>query len=184
MTKHSIKSFDPERVAELEAQMWRSYYKHNFPKLLKQLSELFRQQFGVGKAVSLRLAYYAAQAARLYRMTDKLEGVEEYLRKYYRLLASQSSTKLDPVKAAESEMNWWIVHRHPEAGTLTEALAENMAVIYRIPAAKLSVYAAQRAKAMELRDKAAHETGQTPDWSAIEKHLKKAYLALSEVVQK
>jgi hypothetical protein len=178
MSGHSLKDFDPERVASLDTQMWKAYYAHDFRLLLKLLVTLFKEQFNVNHFTAIRMGYYSMQAARHFRKTGDMERAEHYLRQYYGLLKRYSAEDFDSTKAAKSELHWWIVHRYPTRGSLAQALAENMAVLYSLPPSELMAYANERAEAMELRDVATHKEKREPDWEAIQGHLNKSYAAL------
>lgn len=183
MSKPSLKNFDPARVAQLDAQMWKAYYKHDFSALLRLLIALFREQFKVGAITAWRLGYYTTQAARHFRGAGGTGHARKYLQKYYRLLNNCMFEDFDPSLAAKTELEWWVIHRYPTRGSLSTALADNMATLYSLPASQLRAYGKERAIAMELRDIATHQEKGEPDWQAIQQHLEKSYTALFEAVQ-
>jgi len=164
--------------------MWKAYYRHDFLMLLELLIALFKEQFSVGTFTAWRLGYYSMQAARHFRKTGNMERAEQYLTAYYTLLRKHAAEDFDSQAAAKTELEWWIIHRYPSRGSLPKALADNMAVLYRMPASKFTAYAKERAKAMELRDTATHIQKQEPDWEAITRHLEKSYSALLRAVSK
>lgn len=184
MSEHSLKSFDPYRVAELDARMWQAYYAHKFFLVMQLAVVLFKEQFKVNTITALRLGYHTMRAAMEFRKTGNVERAEHYVRIYYTLLNRHALEDFDPTLAAQTELEWWVIHRYPSRGSLAQALADNMAVLYSVPPKKLMSYAKERAKAMELRDHATHKERREPDWQAITQHLEKSYRALLQAVQK
>lgn len=55
-TSH-LKGFDPDEVARLETDMWRSYYDKQQLRLFWQLAELLRKQYNMPFFRSNRVAY-------------------------------------------------------------------------------------------------------------------------------
>ncbi len=162
--------------------MWKAYYRHDFFMLLELLVALFKEQFKVGTFTAWGLGYYSMQAARHFRKTGDMQRTEQYLMRYYGLLQKHAAEKFDSMLAAKTELEWWVIHRYPSRGSLPEALASNVAALYSLPASKLKAYAQERAKAMELRDTAAHTEKTEPNWNAIQKHLEKSYRSLLKTV--
>lgn len=182
MKKHSLKDFDPERIAQTETQMWQAYYAHDFFRLFRLTLAIFREQFGARGVALLRLAFFATKAAMVFRKTGDETRTKSYLKKYYAVLAACSAESFDVQVAANSEYDWWLIHRSPKRGSLERALAENMAVLYSVPVAKLSQYGVYKAQAMELRRNATHRDKVEPDWSRIQTTLSKAYAVLHDAV--
>ena len=181
-SRPSLRNFSPESVAELETTMWRAYYRHDFFRLFWLLMKLFKQQFGTRAITNLRLAYHSAIAAKAFRKTGNEKTTLRSLEKYYKLLSRRSGENFNAAQAAETELNWWVVHRYPENGSLAEALSKNMAVLYSLPIKSLFAYGKYRAQAMHLRDTAAHKNKNEPDWLSIQKALNSSYTALSKAV--
>jgi len=59
--------FDADEVARLETAMWRSYYEKQRLRLFNQLSELLRTQYHMPLIRSNQVAYYAANAAFVFK---------------------------------------------------------------------------------------------------------------------
>ncbi|MBL8190176.1 MAG: hypothetical protein JNK38_19325, partial [Acidobacteria bacterium] len=112
--QHSLKDFDPKVVAQLETDMWRSYYAKERLKLFRQLAELMRSQYGMPYATSNAVAYQAAQAAFVFKEGKKREDYEKALPnlvKFYQAIHDGADVDFDVQKAAKLELEWWIIHR-------------------------------------------------------------------------
>jgi len=62
-----MREFDPDEVARLETAMWRSYYEKERVRLFNELSELLRTQYHMPLIRSNQVAYYAANAAFVFK---------------------------------------------------------------------------------------------------------------------
>src|ERR1043165_5069612 len=62
-----IRRFDPDEVARLETQMWRSYYSRRRLRLFVELGELLRSQYHFPFWQSQRVADHAARAAFVFK---------------------------------------------------------------------------------------------------------------------
>lgn len=187
--KHSLRDFDPNEVARLETDMWRSYYAKQRVKLFNQLAELMRTQYGMPLATSNAVAYQAAKAAFVFKEGKKREDYEKALPnlvKFYQAIHDGADVDFDVEKAAKLELEWWIIHRQRDKfkpGDLDRSLAELPAEIYRIPAERLMEHARLRQEAMTIRDKKAEEGGVTEaDWQKIHELLQASWKSLFDVV--
>lgn len=159
-----LREFDPDEVARLETAMWRSYYDKQRLRLFNQLSELLRTQYNMPLVRSNQVAYYAADAAFVFKKGKQRSDYEQALPelvKFYQAIRKLSDIPFDPDRAARLELEWWIIHREREKhapGDLDRALAELQAEIYKIPVERLMEHGRLRAEAMTIRDtKAAAE---------------------------
>lgn len=66
----SLRRFDPEAMASLEARMWRSYYEHRRLALVADLYAMSRDQYGFSPWDSVRLAKYSGSAALAFPTTN------------------------------------------------------------------------------------------------------------------
>ncbi len=187
--KHSLRDFDPNEVARLETDMWRSYYAKQRVKLFNQLAELMRSQYGMPLATSNAVAYQAAKAAFVFKEGKKREDYEKALPnliKFYQAIHDGADVDFDVEKAAKLELEWWIIHRQRDKfkpGDLDRSLAELPAEIYRIPAERLMEHARLRQEAMTIRDKKAEDGGVTEaDWQKIHELLQASWKSLFDVV--
>jgi hypothetical protein len=184
-----MRDFDPDEVARLETDMWRSYYAKERVKLFNQLAELMRSQYHMPFATSNALAYQAAKAAFVFKDGKKREDYEKALPnlvKFYQEIRKGSDIPFDVDKAAKLELEWWIVHRQRaqhKTGDLDRALAELPAEIYRVPADRLMEHARLRAEAMTIRDQKAEEGRVSEeDWKKIGELLRQSWQSLHKAV--
>jgi hypothetical protein len=184
-----IRRFDADEVARLETAMWRAYYSRERVKLYEELGELLRKQYGFNYWKSQEVAYRAARAAFVFKDGHTRADYERALPdlvSFYTSIREASNTDFDARRAAELELEWWIVHRQraehaPE--DLPDALAALAAEIYRVPAARLSEHARLRAEAMRIRDDKAAQGGLTEDdWSRIDALLHASWRSLHDAV--
>ncbi len=186
---HSLRDFDPNQVARLETDMWRSYYAKNRVKLFNQLSELMRTQYGMPLATSNAVAFQAAKAAFVFKEGKKREDYEKALPnlvKFYQAIHDGADVDFDVQKAAKLELEWWIIHRQRgkyKPVDLDRSLAELPAEIYRIPVERLMEHARLRQEAMTIRDKRAEDGGVTEaDWQKIHELLQGSWKSLFDAV--
>jgi len=182
MAKKSLKNFNPDKVARIEMQMWRAYYKHQFIKLFFLLLKLIHEFFGLNYWRAIKTSYYAAYAAadfRLHKGSENKERIEKRLEKFYKNISKNSVESFDHEKAAKLELHWWFVDRYPKSYNTTreEALANAIANVYGVNPKKLKEYANHRAEAMVLQDKA-EANGKEANWSKIESLLKISFDSL------
>src|SRR6267142_5217379 len=188
-TSH-LREFDADEVARLETAMWRSYYEQQRLRLFNQLSELLRSQYNMPLIRSNRVAYYAADAAFVFKRGKQRSDYEKALPaliKFYESVRKISDIPFDVNRAAQIELEWWIINRerakHPP-GDLPRALAALQAEIYRVPVERLMEHALLRAEAMTIRDTKADEGGVTEaDWARIDELLHRSWRSLSAAVK-
>jgi hypothetical protein len=184
-----LRDFDPNEIARLETDMWRSYYAKERVKLFRQLTELMRSQYHMPYVTSNTVAYQAAQAAFVFKEGKKREDYEKalpYLVKFYQAIREGADTPFDVERAAKLELEWWIVHRQRarhEPGDLDRALAELPAEVYQMPVEKMMEHARLRAEAMTIRDqKEEAGTVSEEDWKKIEELLRASWQSLWKAV--
>jgi hypothetical protein len=185
----SLRDFDPDEVARLETEMWRSYYSRQRVRLFTETSELLRRQYRLPLWRSQAVAYQAARAAFVFKDGHTRADYERALPNlvsFYRSIREVSDTDFDPERAARLELEWWIVHRQRAQhapGDLDRALADLASEIYRVPADKLMEHARLRAEAMEIRDRQAEQGGVTEeDWRRIDELLRQSWRSLWQAV--
>lgn len=113
----SLRDFDPSEVARLDTAMWRSYYARQHLPLFFQLTELLRKEYHLPWLRSQWLAYQAAKAAFVFkkgRSRNDYEKALPNLRDFYGAISSMSDDPFDVNRAAQLELEWWIVHRERE----------------------------------------------------------------------
>jgi hypothetical protein len=185
-----MRNFDADEVARLETAMWRSYYQKERLKLYNQMTELLRTQYNLPLIRSNAVAYQATKAAFVFKDGHKREDYEKALPnlvKFYEAIHKVSDINFDVNRAAQLELEWWIVHRERKrhaAGDLDKALAELPAEVYQVPVEKMMQHARLRAEAMTIRDDKAEAGGVTEeDWKKIGELLRASWQSLSNEVK-
>jgi hypothetical protein len=184
-----IRDFDADEVARQDTAMWRSYYGRQRFLLFRQLSELLRTQYKLPFLRSNLVAFRAAKAAFVFKDGHSRADYEKALpdlRSFYAHIRKVSDVPFDAERAAQLELEWWIIHRqrasHQE-GDLARALADSAAELYQVPAERLMEYARLRAEAMTIRDNQADAGGVTEaDWQKIDELLHASWKSLKAAV--
>src|SRR5438876_3705617 len=185
-----MREFDPDEVARLETLMWRSYYEKQRVRLFNQATELLRTQYHMTPVKSNLVAYYAANAAFVFKEGKERSDYEKALPdliKFYSAMRKMSDIPFDVDRAAQLELEWWIIHRqraqHAQ-GDLDRALAELQAELYRVPVERVMEHGRLRAEAMTIRDTKAETTGVTEeDWAKINELLRQSWRSLAQAVK-
>lgn len=186
-----IFDFKPERLAQTETAMWQAYYDRQPARLFNLSVRLLQEQLGFSKSQALFNAYRLTRAAFAFkrgRTHPEYEQALRWLVPFYHATHRRLKARWSPQAVAESELEWWIIHRHDfepgQTANLEKALSKLCAQLYQLPEAGLTEYAHWRAEAMLLTDLGirARERGEpvTPDWAAVEACLEKSYRALSD----
>jgi hypothetical protein len=184
-----IRDFDADEVARQDTAMWRSYYSRQRFLLFRQLAGLLRTQYHLPFLRSNLVAFHAAKAAFVFKDGKSRADYEKALpdlRAFYAELRQVSDVPFDAERAAQLELEWWIIHRqradHQE-GDLARALADLSAEIYRVPAERLMEHGRLRAEAMKIRDNQAEAGGVTEaDWQKIDELLHASWKSLKAAV--
>jgi len=188
--KTKLREFDPDEVARLETAMWRSYYEKQRVRLFNEATELLRTQYHMTPVKSNLVAYYAANAAFVFKGGKQRSDYEKALPdliKFYSSLHSMSDIDFDVDKVSKLELEWWIIHRERAKhapGDLDRALAELQAAIYGVPTVRLMEHGRLRAEAMAIRDTKAEQGGVTEaDWAKINELLRQSWRSLAQAVK-
>ena len=188
--KTNLREFDPDEVARLETAMWRSYYEKQRVRLFNQMTELLRTQYHMTPVKSNLVAYYAANAAFVFKEGKQRSDYEQALPeliKFYNYVHNMSDIDFDVYKVSRLELEWWIIHRERAQhapGDLDRALAELQAAIYNVPADRLMEHGRLRAAAMTIRDTKAAQGGVTEaDWQRINDLLRQSWRSLAQAVK-
>ncbi len=184
-----LRDFDPQEVARLDTEMWRSYYAKQRLKLFNQLAYVLRRQYHMSLARSYVVAFHAAKAAFVFKDGHERSDYERALPdllSYYQSIHDVSRTPFNVQQAAELELEWWIVHRERDRnadGALAQALANLAGEVYQLPSGKFAEHGRFRAEAMEIRDGSAERGGVSEaDWDRIHGLLSRSWLSLWQAV--
>lgn len=179
-----LRAFDAAAVGRLDTDMWRSYYERRPVSLFEQMITLLRTQFGMPPVEAVTNAYRAAHAAFVFKDGHGRADYEKALpdlEAYYADIAALSARPFDSHRAAQLELEWWIVHRENPPG-LPDALANLQAEIYGIPAERFAEHARLRAEAMDVRDGKGSAITEA-DWQRIGEMLAASWDSLYRAVQ-
>lgn len=187
--KVDIRKFDPDEVARLDTAMWRSYYSREHLRMFSELTELLEKQYKLRFWRRQLVAFYAAKAAFVFKDGKSRADYEKALpdvENFYAEIRRVSTTDFDAKRAAELELEWWIVHRERKKykeGDLALVLAETAAEIYKMPAENFFEHGNLRAEAMKIRDTKA-EAGDVreEDWQKIDQLLHESWRSLHSAV--
>src|SRR5436190_15371236 len=184
-----LRQFDPEEVARLDTEMWRSYYDKERLKLFNQLAYLLRRQYHMPMARSYVVAFHAAKAAFVFKDGKSRADYEQALPdllSYYDAIRNVSQTPFDVNRAAALELEWWIVHRQRREhspGDLDRALADLAGEIYQMPPTRFEEHGRYRAEAMTIRDDQAEKAPLSEeDWNRIHDLLRRSWFSLWHAV--
>jgi len=185
LKKSDLREFDPDAVARLETDMWRSYYDRRQVLLFLQLAKALRTQYHAPFLRSNVIAFRGAKAAFVFKdgknRSDYERALPDLIR-YYGWIRRNSSTSFDVNQAARLELEWWIIHRERDKYTrqdLDRSLAELQAAIYKMPAEKFAEHGQLRAEAMLIRDdKWAAGGVSESDWAHIYELLQQSWRGL------
>ena len=185
--KHSLREFDPVVVARLDGAMWRSYYERKPLKLLGQLAELIRSQYGAPFWQSWLLAGYAGRAAFVFKdghsRADYARALP-HLRNFYTGINQLADNGFDVEKVTNMELEWWVIRREKPRFSPADwerILAAEAAEFYHLPAQNFQEHARLRVSAMLLRDSLGNNITER-DWQRIRVLLEQSWRALRVVV--
>jgi hypothetical protein len=143
----NLRKFDLRQIAQLDANMWRSYYEKKPLLLFWQLAYLTRQQADAPFWRSILLAFYAARSAFIFKEGTNRTGYAKALaplESYYQQLYQLSDTPFNVREAARTELEWWIIRREREKHSIrewTRLQAQVASQLYRLPPENFHEYA-------------------------------------------
>jgi len=171
-----LRSFDPNRIADLEYQAWVGYYLRRWPQVLIASVRLVRSGFGMDWVRTLHGAWLVLRANQLWAPVPRNdpEGARRCMRRFYALVRLSYGHPADPAEAAKLEVDWWRAHRQNQysadsrgAGDeLVDSVTRLYSYLYREPEEAVRPAAVHRARAMDLSDQWVAE-GSDPDSSLL-----------------
>jgi hypothetical protein len=174
----SARTFDPDRLAELEVDMWRSYYERENVALFRALLIALREQFHYPWAKAGQAGYHLARAAADFgKARDNYERVLPDLEKAYAISHDWTGASYDPAQVARDELAWWVARREPsqrEPANVGRLIGVLYAHFYGLPEERVREAGVLRARAAELRDRG----GVNPDWNEVSRLLHESYRSL------
>ncbi len=153
-----IRNFDPHKVAHYEKENYVAYYQRDWLKLLRVSVGLVKESFALSLLQAFYGAYLIARAEIAFAPfpDNDLPKTEAYVKRFYQFIKNVHNEDFDVERAAQLEVNWWIVHRklfaNPDNQGLVEALANLYTEAYGVASAKLQDAARLRALGMLYSD--------------------------------
>jgi hypothetical protein len=155
-----MRSFDPRAVGNLECRAWETYYRREWLAFLRSSVGLVRAAFRMPWPSTLWGAWLVLRANQKWapHPVNDPDAAHRFMAGFYRLLArANPGIGIDPVRAAEIEVEWWRVHRAHQGGAegfeaLVDALAAIYAYTYSVEPGAVREAAELRAEAMDASD--------------------------------
>jgi hypothetical protein len=180
----SLRVFDPDRVAELELDMWQAYYAKESVRLFRGLVVLLHEQNRYSWARAVQAAFHLARAAsRFATMRDGYDSVLPDLERAYAIQKAWMRTGYDPAAVARAELAWWVARRVPGQDSPEQVgglIADENALVFEVPRERVLNASTLRARAGKLRD----EGGDRADWAEVRALLHQSYRELHAAVQR
>jgi hypothetical protein len=157
-----MRSFAPHRLGRLECDAWVGYYRHEWGRALQCFVGMVREGFGMSWPRTVQGAYLVLRANQLWAPYPDNDpaGAEDAMRRFYALVSAQHRLRIDPVRAARLEVEWWRVHRYLQRETvdgsvepLVDAVAALYSYVYGTPLDAVRPAAQLRSEAMVVSDR-------------------------------
>jgi hypothetical protein len=157
-----MRSFDPRAVGRLECRAWETYYRRKWIAFLIASIGLVRSAFEMNWARTVVGAWLVLRANQKWAPVpnNDPDAARALMKRFYQLLATSESERIDPRRAAELEVEWWRSHRENQRdkkpGTdedLITALTNLYAYSYSADPGDVRQAAALRAEAMDVSDR-------------------------------
>ena len=170
-----MRSFDPDRLADLEVRMWQAYYAKERARLFGLPVTMLHEQRRYAWATAAREGFHLARAAATFGdLRGNYDRVVPDLEAAYTIARDWTGSHYDPRAVARAELAWWVARRVPGENSPEQVgrlMAEEYALLYETTPDRVARAALLRAEAGALRDAEARE----PDWETIRSLLKASY---------
>jgi hypothetical protein len=178
----TLRVFDPDRTADLEADVWRRDSDHETIRLLADLTMMLHGQNRYPWAEAGLAAYHVARASSTFSETHTAyELLLPDLDAAYAIAQDWTHASFDPAAVAKAELAWWIARRIPGQDSPDQVgglIADENALLYGVPRDRVLAASILRARACRLRD----EGGANTDWGAVSDLLHQSYRQLHDAV--
>jgi hypothetical protein len=178
----SLREFDPDRTAALEVDMWQAYYKGENVRLFRGLVALTHEQFRYSWARALQASFHLGRAAaRFAKMRSDYATVLPDLEAGYTIARDWTNETFDPKAVAKAELAWWVARRMPGENSPENVgglIADENALLYRVPRERVLEASVLRARAGRLRD----DGGENADWAEVSRLLVQSFRALHAAI--
>ncbi|HEY8438495.1 MAG TPA: hypothetical protein VIK65_07755 [Candidatus Limnocylindrales bacterium] len=182
--------FDPDRLADLEAAMWKAYYRRQPARLYGSLVKAIREQARVSWPRTLAASlFWTKAAAQFAGSTGDYDRFAPDIARGYRLLGLPPSVDAEDV--ARRELRWWVVRREIglAAGTAAgDAITRLYAAVYQLPEGVVAEAGRLRGEAAEVRDRGATDDPDGPRgrgaayWPTVARLLRESYRSLKTAI--
>jgi hypothetical protein len=180
------------RLGNQETDAWAAYYRREWLPFLRAAVGMVRTGFGTDPVRSVVGAYHVLRANQLWAPypDNDPDGARRSMRRFYAMVARDGGYPIDPVLAAELEVEWWRLHREHQhdpavtAAELVQALVDLYSYLYGAPREAVREAAEQRVRAMDHSDAwvAGGCRAADPDLAAERRALVASYSALRSAV--
>jgi hypothetical protein len=191
----SLRTFDPDRLAQLEVGMWQAYYAKKKLRLFELLVVMLREQYHYSWQKAVVAGFHLARAAAVFGdAKGDYDRVLPDLEKGYAIARDWTGATFDPAAVARAELSWWTARRDPASGTgehknavVAARMTELYALLYGAPRERVAEAARLRVEAADLRDRGADaaDFDRDPrgvDWKGVSFLLHQSYRALHDAV--
>jgi hypothetical protein len=183
-------TFDPDRVAQLEARGWRAYYDRQWPQLAYLMIELCQAEFRIPFPVSLVAAYYVVRATQAWAPVDHdVRVAQGYYAAFYRLAGRYSGLGFDPRRVAALELAYDDVHRRlvgvEDKTEFVNTLVELHTALFGLSPEQARPSAEWRVQAAEAVDRitSGRSVDVAADWATVEQCLRNCYRSIQHELE-
>ena len=156
-----MRRFDPRAVGRYECRAWETYYRRKWGAFLIASVALVRAAFRMSWPKTLLGAWLVLRANMKWAPfpDNDPDAARAIMARFYRMLRASGGLTIDPVRAAELEVEWWRAHRENQHGdhalgeALIVALRDLYAYSYGVVPEEVRPAAALRARAMDVSDR-------------------------------
>jgi len=174
----SLRIFDPQKMADIQLQVWREAAAKNRNGMIGPLYELYSGQYQIPPIGSLMMAIDMSSALTIFATAPDAADQEKALvplRTVYVNLKNSTKGTFDPDAMARMELATWMLQAdHAKRAQLTTSISERLAILYGLtseqclPAAK---HFAQARKNVNESLWADAGTELLAGWSALKENL-------------
>ena len=178
----SLRAFEPDRVADLELDMWQAYYAHQRLRLFSDLVTTLHEQNRYPWAKAIGASFHLARAAATFAdLRSNYDQVLPDLERAYATTKEWTRANFDPAVVARAELAWWVARRLPGQNSpehVGALIADENALLYDVPRERVLQASILRARAGKLRD----DGGEAADWATASQLLHQSYRELHMAV--
>jgi hypothetical protein len=177
--------FDPDRVALLEAEGWRSYYDRDYPRIFWLMTQLTREQFHVPLPFAALASVYIALAMRAFIPQDhSMAAVRAKIARYYAIARRYSSFATDLQRVTALEAEYWDVHRRlsgkADKREFTETMVALHAAVFGLSLERTRESAELRVEANNTVDRiTAGAANAEAEWALLRHQLSACYSSIA-----